>query len=184
MKMRGLISVLLGLSLLLVCLCVHAQEEDINDLLWGTINVETEQCESFDWKDGRHGMDISTHALWKPYGPNGEGYNAESLCELISDLSNQGVRVLAINSAYNDGEFSLNHGFDQWGNMIVWDMHTPSMAFNNSWATFDEVMKCAKNRCMKVISWWNPSYVAPTSPLYTAAEHESYYRFKQKDEED
>ena len=54
------------------------------------------QCESFDWTDGRHGMDISTHALSDPYDPTYD-YDGD-LCELIDDLSNQGVRVLAINA--------------------------------------------------------------------------------------
>ena len=65
-------------------------------------------CETFDWTDGRHGMDISTHALSNSYGPN----DPDTLCELITDLSNQGVRVLAINAVSNkDQRIDISYGF-------------------------------------------------------------------------
>jgi hypothetical protein len=135
-------------------------------------------CESFDWTDGRHGMDISTHALSNSYGPN----DPDTLCELITDLSNQGVRVLAINAAYSDGDLSQNYNFDSWGNMVIDDLYTPNAAFNNDWDSFGQVMECAHDACMKVVSWWNPSYVYPTSWLYANPDNESYYRFAEKED--
>jgi hypothetical protein len=135
-------------------------------------------CESFDWTDGRHGMDISTHALSNSYGPN----DPDTLCELITDLSNQGVRVLAINAAYSDGDLSQNYNFDSWGNMVIDDLYTPNAAFNNDWDSFGQVMECAHDACMKVVSWWNPPYVYPTSWLYANPDNESYYRFAEKED--
>jgi len=138
------------------------------------------QCESFDWTDGRHGMDISTHALSDPYDPTYD-YDGD-LCELIDDLSNQGVRVLAINAAYSDGDngYAENESFDGWGNLVIDDLDIPNAKFNYDWGEFGRVMQCAHDRCMKVVSWWNPSYVLPSSSLYQ--DHPEYYRWGDDDQ--
>lgn len=60
-----------------------------------------------------------------------------------------------------------------WGFLNIGSYDEPSAAFNYDFEFLAKVTDYAHSKCMKVISWWNPSYMMPYSEQFDDDHYEN-----------
>jgi hypothetical protein len=122
--------------------------------------------------DGRHGLDIRVVA------PVWYGWNLDELYQLVDQFAGTGANVFGINAVYTDWETGA------YGGLTLGDMATPADIFGGDFSKFQDFVQYAHGKCMKVISWWNPSYVRQDTGYYENSDYFNWIDEAQEPGED